>query len=161
MNSKETGCESVDWIHLAQDRLQWRALVNMVMNLRVPQKAWNFLTSWATVRFSTRTLLHVNSQSLFSTSPSFISLRLESFSPQCDEPQHCTWSRVRSSTRNSAEFHQPVRKKLSLFESVLLLLHHEHSAKYYRYCECGQSSKPKFPCSGINVEFRNRLHYWQ
>jgi hypothetical protein len=35
----------VDRIHLAQDRDQWCALVNMVMNLQVPQKAGNFLTS--------------------------------------------------------------------------------------------------------------------
>jgi hypothetical protein len=28
--------EGVDWIHLAQDRDQWRVLVNMVANLRVP-----------------------------------------------------------------------------------------------------------------------------
>jgi hypothetical protein len=26
----------VDWIHVAQDRNQWQALVNMVMNLWVP-----------------------------------------------------------------------------------------------------------------------------
>jgi hypothetical protein len=33
---REIGRENVDWIHLAQDRYQWRALVNMVMKLRVP-----------------------------------------------------------------------------------------------------------------------------
>jgi hypothetical protein len=33
---RETGCSGMDRIHLAQDRDQWRALVNMVMNLRVP-----------------------------------------------------------------------------------------------------------------------------
>jgi hypothetical protein len=33
---RETGWEGVDWIHLAQDRDLWRALVNTVMNLRVP-----------------------------------------------------------------------------------------------------------------------------
>jgi hypothetical protein len=29
--------EGMDWIDLAQDRNQWRALVNKLMNLRVPQ----------------------------------------------------------------------------------------------------------------------------
>jgi hypothetical protein len=32
----EIGCEGMDWINLAWNRVQWRALVNMVMNLRVP-----------------------------------------------------------------------------------------------------------------------------
>jgi hypothetical protein len=35
MDLRETGCGSVDWIQLAQDRDCWRALVNTVMNLRV------------------------------------------------------------------------------------------------------------------------------
>jgi hypothetical protein len=32
---REIGWDGVDWIDLAQDRDQWRALVNTVMNLRV------------------------------------------------------------------------------------------------------------------------------
>jgi len=45
MNLTEIVWESVDWIHLAQDMDQWQDLVNMVMNLQVPQKVENFLTS--------------------------------------------------------------------------------------------------------------------
>jgi hypothetical protein len=36
MYLRETGWDSMDWIDLAQDRNQWRALVNTAMNLRVP-----------------------------------------------------------------------------------------------------------------------------
>jgi hypothetical protein len=36
MDLGEIGFEDVYWIHLAQDRDRWRALVNTVMNLRVP-----------------------------------------------------------------------------------------------------------------------------
>jgi hypothetical protein len=32
----EVGWDGMDWINLAQDRDQWRALVNTVMNLQVP-----------------------------------------------------------------------------------------------------------------------------
>jgi hypothetical protein len=36
MDLREIGLEDVYWIHLAQNRLQWRTLVNTAMNLRVP-----------------------------------------------------------------------------------------------------------------------------
>jgi hypothetical protein len=36
MDLREIGWDGMDWIHLAQDRDQWGALVNAVMNLRVP-----------------------------------------------------------------------------------------------------------------------------
>jgi hypothetical protein len=35
INPREIGWGGMDWIYLAQDRDQWRALVNTVMNLRV------------------------------------------------------------------------------------------------------------------------------
>jgi hypothetical protein len=36
MDLREIGWNGMDWIDLAQDRDQWRAPVNTVMNLRVP-----------------------------------------------------------------------------------------------------------------------------
>jgi hypothetical protein len=36
MDLEEVGWGDVDWICLAQDRKRWRALVNSVLNLRVP-----------------------------------------------------------------------------------------------------------------------------
>jgi hypothetical protein len=36
MNLREIGWVGMDWIDLAQNRDQWRALMNTVMNLQVP-----------------------------------------------------------------------------------------------------------------------------
>jgi hypothetical protein len=36
MDLREIGWDAMDWTDLAQDRDQWRALVNAVMDLRVP-----------------------------------------------------------------------------------------------------------------------------
>jgi hypothetical protein len=36
MDLREIGLDGEDWIDMAQDRDQWRALVNTVLNLRVP-----------------------------------------------------------------------------------------------------------------------------
>jgi hypothetical protein len=36
MDVREIGWGGMDWINLAQDKDQWRALVNTVINLRIP-----------------------------------------------------------------------------------------------------------------------------
>jgi hypothetical protein len=36
MDLREIGVDGANWIRLAQDRVQWRAFVNTVMNFRVP-----------------------------------------------------------------------------------------------------------------------------
>jgi hypothetical protein len=36
MDLREIGWDGMDWIELAQERDQWRVLLNTVMNLRVP-----------------------------------------------------------------------------------------------------------------------------
>jgi hypothetical protein len=47
----------MDWIDLAQDRDQWQVLVNIAINLWVPENVGKFLCSWATGGFL-RTHLH-------------------------------------------------------------------------------------------------------
>jgi hypothetical protein len=65
------------WIYLAQDRHQWKALLNTVMRLWVPQNVGKFLDSWATLGFSSRTGLH-----LFVWKRSLVPLK-GSWSPLC------------------------------------------------------------------------------
>jgi hypothetical protein len=55
---REIRWDGMDCIDLAQDRDQWRALVNTVMNLRVSQNAGKFLSSYTTCGFSRRAQLH-------------------------------------------------------------------------------------------------------
>jgi hypothetical protein len=43
MDLREVGWYGMDWIDLAQDTDQWRALVNTVINLWVPKKCWEVL----------------------------------------------------------------------------------------------------------------------
>jgi hypothetical protein len=54
MDGRAIGWVGMDSTHLAQDRNQLRALVNTVMNLRVPWKAGKFLSNWVTNGFSRR-----------------------------------------------------------------------------------------------------------
>jgi hypothetical protein len=48
----------MDWIDLALNRGQWRAFVNMIMKLRVPQNARKFLSSCTIDSFSRRAQFH-------------------------------------------------------------------------------------------------------
>jgi hypothetical protein len=52
MDLGEQGWGGMDWIDVAQDRDQWRALVNTVMNLRVPLNIGKFVSSCTTGSFS-------------------------------------------------------------------------------------------------------------
>jgi hypothetical protein len=48
----------VDWIRLAQDRAQWQDCMKTVMEIQIPLKVDNFMTSLAVASFSESILLH-------------------------------------------------------------------------------------------------------
>jgi hypothetical protein len=58
MDLLDIGFNVVDWIGLAQDRYRWRALVNSVMNLRVPYNAGKLLSGCTSCGLSSGTQLH-------------------------------------------------------------------------------------------------------
>jgi hypothetical protein len=58
MDLREIGWDGMDWIDLPRDRDQWRALLNAVMNLRVPYNAGKFLSGCTIGSFSRRAQLH-------------------------------------------------------------------------------------------------------
>jgi hypothetical protein len=57
MDLREIGWDGMDWIDLAQDRDQWRALVTPVLTLRGPDTALKFLSGCTIGGFSTRAQL--------------------------------------------------------------------------------------------------------
>jgi hypothetical protein len=58
MDLRKIGWDSSNWINLAQDTSQWRALVDNVMNLRIPNNVGKFLSSCTTGDFSRRAQGH-------------------------------------------------------------------------------------------------------
>jgi endonuclease V-like protein UPF0215 family len=57
MDLREIGWDGVDWTDRVQDRDQWRALVNTVMNLQVLQNVGKFLSGCTIGGFSRRVQL--------------------------------------------------------------------------------------------------------
>jgi hypothetical protein len=57
MDLREIGWDGMDWIDLAQDREQRRALVNTAMNFRISYNAGKFLSSCTVYSFSRRAQL--------------------------------------------------------------------------------------------------------
>jgi hypothetical protein len=54
---REIGWDSMDWIELAQDKDQWRALVNTVLNFGFLKIAGNFVNGCTICSFSGRAQL--------------------------------------------------------------------------------------------------------
>jgi hypothetical protein len=59
MDLVEVGWGDVDWIGLAKDRKRWRALVNSVLNLRVPLHAGKLSSGLTSSGLSKSAQLHI------------------------------------------------------------------------------------------------------
>jgi hypothetical protein len=59
MDLGEVGWGDVDWIGLAKDRNSWRAVVNSVLNLRVPWNAGKLSSVLASSGLSISVQLHI------------------------------------------------------------------------------------------------------
>jgi hypothetical protein len=59
MDILEIGLSVVDWVGLAEDRYRWRALGNLIMNLRVPKNAGKLSSGCTTCGLSSGTQLHI------------------------------------------------------------------------------------------------------
>jgi hypothetical protein len=58
MDLGEVGWGDVDWIRLAEDRNRWRALVNSVLNLRVPRNVGKLSSGLTSSGLSSSAQLH-------------------------------------------------------------------------------------------------------
>jgi hypothetical protein len=58
MDIGELGLGDIGWIVLAQDSNKWRALVNVIMNLQVPENAGRFLSGCITSGLSSCDQVH-------------------------------------------------------------------------------------------------------
>ena len=112
----------MDWIHLAKVRVRLRALVKAVMNVRVPQTAVNFFTSWEMASFSRRILLYGVS------------------SPQPPPPLRTTSKQVPLNLQTSG----PQFLSISRTSDPILILIGSYRNECYRLVPSGQRRLPLF-----------------
>jgi hypothetical protein len=119
MSLREIGWGGMDWSDLAQDRDQWRALVNTVMNLRIPSNFRKFLSGRVTGGFSRRTQLHGVRGALghFSWASSVPS---ETYCNSILTKATATFPHTYFPTRNSQSFSDTTLYNLNISEDVVI-----------------------------------------